>query len=332
MLLFQMATGFYLSRALFVAAELGIADLLAGGARRFDDLAAATQTHGPSLNRVLRLLASAGVFSAEADGHFALTPLGECLRTGVPGGVRAAVLLFGGGAQNAWADLMYCVQTGEPSFRRSGETDPFARMQQNPKDAANFDEAMADFTKLVAVAVAAAYDFTPFRTLVDVGGGNGTLLIGLLGANPHLRGVVFDRPDVVERAGPRLAEAGLSARCDAVGGDFFASVPPGGDAYLLKHVIHDWNDERATAILARCREAMAPSAKLLLIEGVYPARIDQSSASRGAAANDVNMLVCTGGRQRSESEFRSLFGAAGFTLTRIIPTAAMAYVIEGVRA
>jgi hypothetical protein len=330
MIIHQMATGFYISRALYVAAKLGIADLLAGGPRPAAELAEATHTHAAALRRVLRLLASVGVFAEHADGRIALTPLGDCLRTGVPGSMRAAVQLFGGGAQNAWTDLMYCVETGEPAFRRSGESDPFARMRENPEEAANFDAAMADFTKMVAVAVAAAYDFSAFETVVDVGGGNGTLMIGILQANPHLRGVVFDRPDVVARAEQNLAGAGLSARCSAAGGDFFAGVPSGGDAYLLKHVIHDWNDERAAAILQSCRRVMTPQAKLLIVEGIYPPRIEDSLASRGAAANDVNMLVCTGGRQRSEAEFRTLFGAAAFALTRIVKTAANASVIEGV--
>ena len=331
MLLFQMATGFYLSRALYVAAKLGIADLLANGPRRFADLADESHTHAASLNRVLRLLASAGVFAEEADGHFALTPLGAGLRTGVPGSVRAAVLLFSGGAQTAWSDLMYCVETGEPAYRRRGESDPFASLRQNPEESAIFDEAMSDFTKMVALAVAAAYDFSPLQTLIDVGGGNGALMIGILNATPHLRGAVFDRPEVVERARANLAHADLSGRCEAVAGDFFASVPSGGDAYLLKHVIHDWNDDRALAILTSCHRAMAPQCKLLIVEGIFPERVDQSLASRGAASNDVNMLVCTGGRQRSETEFRELFAAAGFALTSIIPTAAQSSVIEGVR-
>jgi C-methyltransferase len=156
-------------------------------------------------------------------------------------------------------------------------------------------------------------------------------LIGLLQANPALRGIVFDLPAAAERATKQIAASALSERCQAVGGDFFKAVPEGGDAYLLKHVIHDWNDEQAVAILRSCHRVMPPSGKLLLVEGVYPLRIDQSLESRGAAANDVNMLVNTGGRQRSEAEFRSLYGAAGFTLTRIVPTPARVAVIEGAR-
>jgi SAM-dependent methyltransferase len=332
LVLYQMAIGHYLSRALHLAAKLGIADLLKDGPRHFADLAQSTATHGPSLNRALRLLASVGVLEEQENARFGLTPLGECLRTDVPGSAHAMVMLFAGPRiQDAWKDLEYCVRTGEPAFRKRGITDPFSEAARDPEEAANFDTAMADLTRLIAMGVVAAYDFTPFGTLVDVGGGNGTLLIGILKANPRLRGVVFDRPDVAERARKQIAESDLGERCRAVGGDFFEAVPDGGDAYLLKHVIHDWSDERALAILKNCHRAMGPNARLLIVEGVYPRRIDQSLESRGAAANDINMLVNTGGRQRSEAEFRSLYEAAGIKLTRIVPTQARVSVIEGVR-
>jgi len=189
---------------------------------------------------------------------------------------------------------------------------------------------MADFTKGIAIAVAATYDFSQFGTIVDVGGGNGMFLEAVLKAHPTLRGVLFDMPHVAERAQQRIEAVGLAERCKAVGGDFFLEVPSGGEAYILKHVIHDWGDARAVTILKNCHRAMGPQGKLLIVEGVYPSHIDQSDASRGAASNDVNMLVCTGGRQRSEAEFRSLYGAAGFTLTRIVPIQARSSVIEGI--
>jgi SAM-dependent methyltransferase len=330
--LFRMITGFYISRAIHVVARLGIADRLNEGPRGADELAQATRTHAPSLKRVMRLLVSAGLFAEEADGRFALTPVGACLRAGVPGSMRAAALLFGGITQQAWGDLLGSVETGEPAFRRVFGMDPFDYMAQHPDEAANFDAAMADFTKHIALAVAAAYDFSPFRRIVDVGGGNGALLAGILKANPKLTGVLFDLPQVADRAAAPMRELGLADRCEIVGGDFFEAVPAGGDAYLLKHVIHDWNDDRATAILKSCRRAMGAEAKLLIVEGVYPPRIDQSDESRGAASNDVNMLVCTGGRQRSEAEFRSLYEAAGLRLTRIVPTQTPVKVIEGVAA
>jgi O-methyltransferase domain len=240
------------------------------------------------------------------------------------------VRLFAGPrVQDNWRDLEYSVRTGEPAFRKRGIATPFEA--QDSPDGASFDAAMANITRLIAVAVAAAYDFTPFRTVMDVGGGNGALLIGLLQANPAVRGTVFDLPAAALRATRNIAASGLGERCQAVGGDFFQAVPEGGDAYLLKHVIHDWNDEKAIAILRSCHRAMPAHGKLLIVEGVYPPRIDQSLASGGAAANDVNMLVATGGRQRSEAEFRSLYDAAGFILTRIVPTQARVAVIEGAR-
>jgi len=330
--LYQLAIGHYFSHALHLAATLGVAELLKDGPRHFTEIAEATATHAPSLNRVMRLLASVGVFEERENGSFALTSLGECLRAGVPGSARAMVMLFTGHrVQEAWRDLEYCVRTGNPVFRKRGLDDPFTDPARTPEENANFDAAMADFTTLAAMAVAAVYDFGSLRTLVDVGGGNGALLIGILKAHSHLRGTVFDQPPAAERARKQIAERGLSDRCEAVGGDFFQQVPRGADAYILKHVIHDWNDERAVTILENCRRAMSENGRVLIVEGVYPPRIDQSLASRGAAANDVNMLVNTGGRQRSETEFRSLYDAAGFRLTRIVPTPAPVSVIEGVR-
>jgi O-methyltransferase domain len=317
---------------LWTRTKLGIADLLAAGARGHDELARATSTHPDSLRRVLRLLAGAGVFTEEEDGKFALTPIGACLRSGVPGSMRAATLLFGGITQEAWGDLLHSVETGEPAFRRVFGMDSFAYIAEHPDEAANFDAAMAGFTKRIATAVAEAYDFSPFHRIVDIGGGNGLLLAGILTAYPALAGIIFDLPHVAARAEEQIRELDLADRCEIVGGDFFKEVPSGGDAYLLKHVIHDWNDDRATEILRTCQRAMGAEATLLIVEGVYPSRIDQSEESRGAAANDVNMLVCTGGRQRSEAEFRGLFDAAGFRLMRIVPTQAPVKVIEGVCA
>jgi SAM-dependent methyltransferase len=330
-ILYQLAIGHYVSRALHLAAKLGVADELAAGPRTAAALAAATGTDAAALRRVLRLLVSAGVFSEGGDGAFALTPLGEALRSDVPGSARAMVLLFAGiGIQDAWKELEYCVRTGQPAFRKqSPDGDAFSSF--DPEQAAIFDAAMATFAPQSAAAIAAAYDFSRFARVVDVGGGNGAILIGLLGAHPKLHGVVFDRPQVAEGARRRIAEAGLAERCEFVAGDFFASVPAGADAYLAKHVIHDWDDAKATAILRSIRRAMKPGARLLLAEGVYPPHVDTSLPSRGAAANDVNMLVSTGGRQRSEDEFRALYDAAGFALEKIVPTASPAIcLVEGV--
>ncbi|MCW5889509.1 MAG: methyltransferase [bacterium] len=329
MLLYQMSIGHYVSRALHLAAKLGIADRLADGPRDAGTLAAEVGAHAAALHRVLRLLASGGLFTEDADGRFALTPLGEALRTGVPGSMRAMVLLFAGTRiQDSWKELEWCVRTGEPAFKRTDpDGDAFAAIAKDPEQMAVFDEAMATFAPMTAAAVAAAYDFSRFGTLADVGGGNGALLAGILAANPALRGLLFDQPHVVARAG--VAAADLGDRLRVAGGSFFDAVPAGADAYLLKHVIHDWNDERATAILRNVREVVPAGGRLLIVEGVYPVRVDTSLASRGAAANDVNMLVCTGGRQRSEAEFRALYDASGFRLTRVVPTMAPVCVIEG---
>ncbi|MBV8138226.1 MAG: methyltransferase [Deltaproteobacteria bacterium] len=335
MQLYQMGTGHYLSRALGLATKLCIPDSLGNGARHYQDVAAELGAHPASLNRVMRLLASAGIFEEQAGGKFALTPLGNLLRSDVPGSMRAAVLLFSGEAiQSSWAELEYCVKTGQPAFRKLS---PDARNVfdgfKDPQVAANFDEAMAAFTAQTALALVAAYDFSKFGKLADIGGGNGALLISILQGNPSLWGIVFDQPSSAERAGKRIADAGLEARCEAVGGDFFREVPRGAGAYLLKHIIHDWNDDDAIAILKTCRRAMdGTDAKLLLVEGVYPERIDQSPESRGAAFNDVNMLVSTGGRQRSAAEFRALYQSAGFRLTSMVPTAARVSIIEGEQA
>jgi SAM-dependent methyltransferase len=328
--LFGMVTGYYVSRAIYVIAKLGIADHLSEGPRRIDDLAAATGTHAPSLMRVLRLLTSIGVFTEDADSRFALTPIGACLRAGVPGSMRATALLLGGITQQAWGDLQHSVETGEPAFRRVFGMDSFDYMAQHSDEAANFDAAMAELTEHLATAVVAAYDFSPFRRVVDVGGGTGALLAGVLKANSRLAGVLFELPHVAERAIMQVRKLGLASRCEIVGGDFFKSVPGGGDAYLLKHVIHNWNDDRAVEILKNCRRAMRAKAKLLVLESVYPLRIDQSDESRVAAANDVNFLVCTGGRERSQAEFGRLYEAAGFRLTRILPTQTPVKVIEGI--
>jgi hypothetical protein len=331
--LYRISVGHYFSRALALAANLGTADLLKDGPRHYEDLAKATATHGPSLNRLMRLLASIGIFEECDNGKFALTSVGELLQTGVPGSMRSMVLLFAGaGVQDAWKELEYCVRTGEPWFRRqSPEADAFTSIAANPEQAKVFDEAMAAFAPMTAAAIAASYDFSAFRKLADIGGGDGSLLIGILKAYPNLDGILFELPHAAEKASAKISAADLQMRCKAFGGDFFKEVPAGADAYILKHVIHDWNDDRATAILRNVHRAMAPRAKLLIAEGVYPPRIDQSDLARGAAANDLNMLVCTGGRQRSEGEFRALLASTGFKLTRIVPTAARLSVIEGER-
>jgi hypothetical protein len=280
---------------------------------------------------VLRLLAAAGVLNEREDGRFELTPVGSFLKSG-PGSFRAAAQLFAGPMiWQSWGDLLTTVRTGETAVHRVFKTGSFEYFEQHPEEAAIFDEAMGSFTAMTAIAVAAAYDFSAMRKVVDVGGGQGALLAGILRANPKLHGVVFDLPRLADGARRAISASGVGDRLEFVGGDFFEAVPPGADAYLLKHVIHDWDDAKATRILRTCRAAMGPQTKLLIVEGVYPPRIDGSPESEGAARNDVNMMVCTGGRQRSEAEFRELYAAAGLRLNRIVQTGPAA-VIEGLPA
>lgn len=328
----QMAIGHYVSQALYLVAKLGLADLLKDGPRNSLELAAATQTHAPSLIRALRLLASVGVFEERGDGRFALTPLGEPLRADVPGSLRAWVLLVAGvGVQDCWRELEYCVRTGQPAFRRVAPDAPdvYALANADPAATALFDRAVATFAPPMAAAVADAFDFSRFREVMDVGGGTGGLLIGILKAHSAPKGIIIDQPHTAGRAREQIAAAGLTHRCRVVEGSFFDDLPRNADACILKDVLVDWSDERAIAILRNCRAAIPPHGQVLIIEHIYPTPIDRSAASRTATANDVLMMVCTGGRQRSETEFRNLLAAAGFRLTRVIPTTAGMCILQG---
>ncbi len=324
--LYGLITGHYISRAIYVAAKLGIADLLKDGPRPIADLAEATHTHAPSLHRLMLLLASAGVFAeAEAD-CFGTTPMGECLRSDVPQSRRAhALLLAGPLQQRAWARLLEIVQTGQGASSQA----LFPFLAKYPEEAAIFNEAMANKSAAVTQAFATAYDCSRFSTVVELGGGYGLLLCTILTANPRARGILFDLPHVAEEARQHVLAAGLADRCQVVGGDFFEALPSGGDAYVLQSVIHDWDDEQSIAILSKVAHAMAPQGKLLLIEMVVPDHVGESSWSPIVAGSDLNMLVNTGGRERSEAEYRRLFDAAGFELSRIIPTGTPWSVVEG---
>ena len=325
--LFQLVTGHYISRAIFVAAKMGIADLLKDGPQNYTDIAKASGAHAPSLYRLMLLLTSAGVFEEKETGCFGLTPIGEYLRTDVPGSRRAqALLLAGPSQQRSWSGLLDIVRTGKTPPGRSA----FQFFAKYPEEAAVFDEGMTAGSAEASADVAAAYDFSPFGTMVDVGGGHGVLLTAILSVNPALRGVLFDLPHVAEGARKQIQGAGLAGRCDVVAGDFFEGVPSGGDAYILKSVIHDWDDARGLAILRNIHGSMASQGRLLLVEMVFPSRLDQTPRSQIVVGSDVNMLVNLGGRERTEAEFSALFSAAGFKLARIIPTRGLWSLVEGV--
>ena len=322
----RLLEGFRVSQAIHVAATLGIADLLAGGSRTSDELAASTATHPPSLYRLLRALASVGVLRELDERRFALTPLGECLRSDVPDSIAGWAAFLGRPYHwQTWAGLLYSVRTGQNAFRHIHQTDVWTYRSSRPRENAIFNRAMASNARRAGAALLAAYDFGRFQTLVDVGGGNGTLLAAILAAYPALTGVLFDQPHVVAQAPAVLAAAGLAERCRVVGGDFFAEVPGGGDAYLMRAVIHDWSDEESRRILAAVRRAMPAGGVLLLVERVIAPPNEGPEAKFG----DLNMLVAAGGRERSAEEFAALLAAAGFQLSRIVPAGQFA-VIEAV--
>ena len=266
----QMIFGKWVAMALSVAAKLRVADALAAGPKDIAELAEKTGTHAPSLFRVLRALASVGVFAEDEGGRFRQTPLSEVLRTGVPGSMRAVADYCGADwSWRPWGKLLETVRTGQTAFDEVFGEQAFEYLAKHPEESAVFNEGMTGFSMQESPAVAEAYDFSPFGTIVDVGGGHGHLLCTILKKYPGPKGVVFDAPHVAEGATPRIAEAGLAGRCRAEGGDFFKAVPP-GDGYVMKHIIHDWPDDKSTTILRNCRKAASPGAKLILVEMVIP--------------------------------------------------------------
>jgi hypothetical protein len=306
---------------------LRLADLLADGPRNVDGLARDTATDPPSLYRLLRALASNGIFREGEPGTFELTPLAEGLRSDIPGSLRAmCVLRTEAWAWAAWSELLRSVSTGISAMELLDGRGLFDFLEERPESLSLFAQEMVSLSSTETEAILAAYDFSGYSTIIDIGGGTGTILAAILAAYPAASGVLFDQPSVIDRAGPLLDGAGISHRCTRTGGDFFAAVPGGGDFYLLKSIIHDWDDERAEAILRTCRCAMPPHARLMLIERVVPAGNGPSFAKW----MDLNMLVIAGGRERTEAEYRHLYARAGLELRRIIPTASDMSLIEGV--
>jgi len=325
----NLCMGLRASQALYVAVKLGIADHLAARPMRSAELATATNTHAVSLRRLLRALSALGVFAEQEPDCFALTPVGELLRSGVPGSLRAVVLFLTGEVRwRCWANLVGCVRTGEPAAERVLGMPLFDYYAAHPEESAVHDEAMAAFTSVVSAAVLDAYDFSRFRCLVDVGGGTGQLLSDILRAHPALQGVLLDLPHVLVDARGLLSARGVADRCRIEGGSFFDAVPKGGDAYLLKNVIHDWDDPHTTAILVTCRKALPPEGTLLVLDRVLSERAEPGQGV-DAFLLDLEMLTMAGGRERTESEFRELFDAAGFALVQRVPTTSPLSIIVG---
>jgi O-methyltransferase domain/Dimerisation domain len=322
----QFIINFWMSRAVYAAAKLGIADLLKSGPRTVDELAQATDTHAPSLFRLLRALASAGVFKKENDGRFALTPLSETMVTDAPGSTRWFLMSeLGQEHYPAWGNLMHSVKTGEIAFDNAFGMDIWKYFSQNPEDAAVFNDSMSANTAAVNEAITSLYDFSPFNKVIDIGGGHGGLITSILQKNPELEGALFDAPEVIAGARPKLEQAGVADRCQAVAGDFFKAVPAGGNAYIMKWIIHDWEDQKAITILKNCRQHMQPNDRLIVVDCVVPEN-DEPDFSK---TFDLNMLVMTGGKERTKAEFEQLLAAAGFKLLRVIATDLPACIVEG---
>lgn len=321
----ELIGGYRLTQLIYVAAKLGIADLLRDGPKPVIELAASASVNARNLYRVLRALASNGIFSETGDGRFELTPLAEPLQTGVPGSLTGWAVISGGEWHQAWGDLLNNVVTGETAFNHVFGMGYWEYLAQNSDADEAFNQAMTENSAMTLAAVVEAYDFTGIDTLVDVGGGHGALIMGILKANPNMRGILFDQQNVIEGIGSELREEGVAERCELVSGDFFQGLPEDGDSYVLRWIIHDWDDERAIEILKSCRRVMGSDDKLLLVERVLPLGNEPSEGKLG----DIMMMVLVDGVDRTESEFQHLFDSAGFKLTRIIPTQGPMSIIEG---
>jgi len=320
----KLLTGHWLTQAVHVAAKLEIADLLATGPQHADELAAQTGAHALSLYRLLRTLASVGIFEEAPDGRFRLTPMADSLRKNAPDSKWAMAVMIGDEQYHAWGDLLHNIQTGECAFTHRYGKPMFDFLSEHPEKARVFDAAMTSIHGRETAAMLDAYDFSKFGTLVDVGGGNGSTLSEVLARHTNLQGVLFDLPHVVAAAAERLKVAGLSSRCRTVGGSFFESAPSGGDAYILRHIIHDWTDEQSVQILSCVRKAMSEKSKLLVVEHV----IQPGNEPSPGKVFDLVMMALPGGMERTEAEYRQLFDASGLKLSRIVPTAADVCVIE----
>ena len=323
----QMIWGLHISRAVYVVAELGVADMLASGPMTAAQLAQATRAHEPSLYRVLRLLAALGVFTEGKDRSFGLTVLGDRLRADAPASMRSwAMLTDSIGGVRSFDPIIETVRTGKPGLEIAYGMNVFHFLAAHPAQAQGFQAAMSERTAAFAPSLAAGYDFSAARTVADIGGGKGTLLAAILHEHGHLRGVLFDRPEVVPEAAGVLAAAGVADRCEVVAGDFFATIPAGADIYVLANVLHDWDDARSVQILANCRQAMAADGRVLIVERLIP---DESADAVPVLLSDINMLVLTGGMERTNAEYANLLGQAGLAPGRVQPVTAPYGVIEG---
>lgn len=327
-LLMQMASGAMLTQALRVVAELGVADVIGDGAKECDEIAGAVGADPRSLYRVMRSLAAVGVFSESSKRTFENTAMSSLLRTDDPGSMRNTIVFMGAPWHfNVWSEMRHSVETGKSAWSKYHGVEVWNWLQNHPAEAENFNRTMTELSYMAAPPIVQAYDFSGVHTIVDLAGGHGYLLSQILKANPSLRGILFDTPSVISGAGKFFEEAGVDDRVEKVSGDFFQSVPA-ADAYLMKHIIHDWDDEKSVAIMRNINAAMTGDGRLLLAEMVVP----EGNEPHYSKVLDLEMLTSPGGIERTAEEYSALFEAAGFRLNRIVPTRSPFSVIEGVKA
>ena len=321
----QMMSGLWVSRGIWVAAKLGISDHLADGPKTADELAKLTDTHSDSLYRILRMLAMVGIYKEDGERKFSLTPLSETLLSDAVGTLRgAAIAEMGEVHYAAWGNIMHSVRTGEIAFDNHFGMDIWQYFQKDPEKAENFNRYMAASSELLNQAISTQYDFSSYKKLIDVGGGIGGMISAILDKNPGLNGAIYDAPSVVEQAKGFLASRGLSDRCETIAGDFFQSVPAGGDIYSMRWILHDWEDSKSITILENIKNVLPASGKLVLAEAVVP-EVGEPHFSKFF---DLIMLTMTGGRERTEKEWGTLLKRAGYRIDRIIRTESFLSIIE----
>jgi orsellinic acid C2-O-methyltransferase len=323
----RLMNGFRGYQLAVAACRLRLPDLVATGHGDPDELSALTGTDPGSLRRVLRGLAAWGFFAEDPGGAYRATPVSEAFRSDQPG-LRDMAMMLSKEGYASWAELIYTLETGKPAFEHIYGKSRWARMAEDPEDAALFNAAMVATSKRVGSEFAAAYDFKGVEVAVDVAGGNGALLVAVLRKLPAAKGILFDLPSGLAGARQLVDEAGVTDRVAIVEGSFFESVPTGGDLYMLKSIVHDWDDEHAIQILSTCRRAMHPAARLVLVERFIPERMDSPGDYLGTVMSDLHMMVVLGGRERTTQEYGALLAAAGLTVTREVQMDSDFYAVE----
>ena len=326
----QMITNSWMSQALYVAAELKLADWLIERPRTSSELADVTSTHEPSLKRLMDALTTMDICTELEGGTFAMTDLGKLLCSDTPDSLRAWTIWWGAHLWQVWGNLLYSIQTGKSARAMLSGTEGFGHLEKEPGSADVFYQITIELTRITARYVVPAYDFSGFRHIVDVGGGYGEMLAAILRAHPDAKGTLYDLPIAIAGAKEHIKTTGVDDRCTVAAGDFFKSVPAGGDAYILKNVIHDWNDERSLQILATCRKAMTVNACLLLIEQILPETREVTANHQMLSQHDLTMLVACGAQERTEKEYAELLTQSGFRLNRAVPAGPTFSIIEAI--